>query len=121
MRKAVALMSRSYKKEPVTKDNQRGGARYGKRRSAHRLRRVSIDTELPTRERKFFTKYFGDMYEIHDFICRWTWEEALAWFESLSEERQDWILGRGKIGSHYPRGRVYENFYDYWKKTQLGK
>ena len=110
-------MSRSYKKHPVTKDNQRGGARFGKRRSVHRLRRVPIDVELPTRQRKFFTKYFSDMYEIHDFISYWSWEEALEWFEKIcAEDALNIFFGRDR-----KQIRTVEEFHDWWVKTQLGK
>ena len=110
-------MSRSYKKHPVTKDNQRGGARFGKRRSIHRLRRIPIDVELPTRQRKFFTKYFSDMYEIHDFICRWDWEDALAWFERISKEKNfHWFFRRGEREIN-----TVEEFHDWWVQHYLGK
>ena len=38
-------MSRSYKKTPISKDRQRGGARWGKRQAASRIRNIDVESE----------------------------------------------------------------------------
>ena len=110
-------MSRSYKKHPVNKDNQRGGARFAKRQNNKMARRVPIDEELPTRARRFFTKAFVDQYDVHDFISRWDWEYALAWFEEISQkEDYQYYFGRNTRPI-----KTVEDFHDWWVQKHLGK
>ena len=79
-------MSRSYKKTPISKDRQRGGTRWGKRQSASRIRKIDVESEesdiLIGKWNRY--KYINqDTYDIHDYICRWTEEEARAYWRSI--------------------------------------
>ena len=104
-------MSRSYKKNPVSKDNQRGGAQYAKRRSAHRSRNLPVeseDGETLMSSRSAFKKIFRDQYDIHDYVYRWSREEAIVEYESAqkSPEEYRWM-------KRYP---TLESFLNYWEK-----
>ena len=104
-------MSRSYKKNPVAKDNQRGGAQYAKRRSAHRSRNLPIeseDGETLMSSRSAFKKIFRDQYDIHDYVYRWSKEEAIAEYEAAQKapEEYRWM-------QRYP---TLESFLNYWEK-----
>ena len=109
-------MSRSYKRHPVVKDNA-GGSKFAKRRNNKMVRKVPIDEELPTRARKFFTKPFVDQYDIHDFVCRWDWDAALAWFLRICKEgHPQWYFSRGER-----KIETVEDFYNWWVQHYLGK
>lgn len=80
-------MSRSYKKEPISKDNQRGGARWGKRQAASRIRNIDPESEeaevLAGKSNRY--KYINqDTYDIHDYISRWTEQDAREYWRNIA-------------------------------------
>lgn len=80
-------MSRSYKKEPISKDNQRGGAKWGKRMAASRIRNIdpeSEEAEVLAGKSNRYKKINRDTYDIHDYVSRWTEDEARKAFENES-------------------------------------
>ena len=69
-------MSRSYRKNPICKDN--GSSKSSKRCANRKTRRH--ENELPSKG--CYYKKIYEQYDIHDWVSRWTWEEALADFHS---------------------------------------
>jgi hypothetical protein len=97
-------MSRSYKKNPICTDGGAGGPKRSKRTANHKIRKVDFE-ELPLKGnayRKFFCSY-----DIHDFICRWTWEDALDWWE-----KNEWVQ------EEYP---TKKDLYRWWIKGHKRK
>lgn len=79
-------MSRSYKKEPVSKDNQHGGAKWGKRMAASRIRNIdpeSEEAEVLAGKSNRYKKINQDTYDIHDYVSRWTEDEARVYWNSI--------------------------------------
>ena len=74
-------MSRSYKKNPVTKDNYPGA-----KRAANKKVRRTLD--LPIRKGNSYKKVFSQ-WDIRDWVSRWTWPECLAEWEKNPEKFKD--------------------------------
>lgn len=96
-------MSRSYKKNPVYTDG-RNGQKKAKRRANHIVRQANIE-ELPLKGNAY--KKMSESWEIHDYISRWTWEEALDWYNKHPDQY-----------SEYP---TEKEFYRYWYKISKMK
>lgn len=64
-------MSRSYKKSPVYTDGKAGSTSISKRYANKAVR--NYNGEIPNGK---FYKHLFCSYDIHDYISRWTWEEA---------------------------------------------
>lgn len=131
-------MSRSYKKYPVIKDNQRGGARFGKKHANHRFRQ-RLKQDLLNEEYEDYDTYkqhsrykkYSESYDIHDFVYYYTEEDAI---ESWYKEEQDIINGKefsfkyfwngypcSNFSLHY-RYQTLERYLNrYWRKEYLGK
>lgn len=92
-------MSRSFKKHPFITDNKSGTTKKQKRFSNKRIRNQE---DLPNGGA---FKKVSETYNIHDFIRRWTWQEAKEWY--LNQNEDDYIKGA------YPN---LNKFYRYWLK-----
>lgn len=96
-------MSRSYKKNPVVKDNPKGSKKV-KQLANRRFRRNFSEEYIKDYKRH------TDTWEIHDFIGRWGWEHARAEYES------------GQLSKWwYEKCPTLEEFHNYWRKEMLGK
>ena len=93
-------MSRSYKKSPVYTDGSAGNTKKSKRIANHVVRQT--DFEILPQKGSGYKRYYCT-YNIHDFICRWTWEEA---FNMWSKEPED-----SPTRKRYP---TEKDFYRYW-------
>lgn len=106
-------MSRSYKKQPISKDNQRGGAKLAKRFANKVVRKAE---NLPSRQRAAYKKCFCT-WNIHDYISRWTLQEAIdAWEEEETEMAMGKELGRYSRHARYGNLEAYLNavYYKYY-------
>ena len=96
-------MSRSYKKNPITKDGRSGVV--GKTFANRRVRRLKISIS----NGKSYRMYFNP-YNVHDYISRYTWEdqkaynesEELAYLNGATEERL-WYFSRPKDYNSWAR------------------
>lgn len=87
-------MSRSYKHSPVVTDGRPHSTQESKKMANKKIRHTE---DLPMRQRGAYKKFYCS-YDIHDYISRWTWEDAIAdWeagilrgFDSLKELRRYW-------------------------------
>lgn len=95
-------MSRSYKKQPYNCDGN--SARSGKKFANKKVRQLDIEA-LPPKGNAYKKVY--EQYDIRDWIYRWTWEEALAWYRKHPEQY-----------SKYP---TEKDFYRYWYKIMRAK
>ena len=109
-------MSRSYKKTPIAKDNG-SHTKFAKRQSASRARNIPVeseDSEVIASSRSAFKKIFHDTYDIHDYVDRWSREEAIIWYNAHKDEDS-------------PAGRGLEDYKDlndflrYWEKCMIRK
>jgi len=98
-------MSRSVKKHPVCTDGRPGTTKRSKRCANKRVRNVDFE-ELPTKG-KGYRKVF-ETYDIHDWINRWTKEEAIKDWEKAKERR-------------YWEGKTFRDYINYWEKCCLRK
>lgn len=96
-------MSRSYKKNPVYTDG-RNGQKKAKRIAAKKVRNFDIEA-LPSKGNQY--KKVSESYNIHDYVSRWTWEEAVDWYHKHPEQY-----------SEYP---TEKEFYRYWYKISKMK
>ena len=97
-------MSRSYKKNPYYSDGKCGTTKTKKRIANHRVRN-SEDVPSGGAYKKFFPSW-----DIHDYINRWTWEEAKEEWEHSDDDTY--------IKRHYP---TLKEFYRYWFKISKAK
>jgi hypothetical protein len=89
-------MSRSYKKNNISKDNPHG-RKYMKRYSNHKIRKA----ELPSRQRAAYRRVLSS-YDIYDYIVYWTKEEAIRDYNNNE-----------RLQKLYP---TVEDFLSYWEK-----
>jgi len=77
-------MSRSYKKTPVVKDKEG----VSKSMVSRIIRRKSkkVNSEIPNGSA--YKKYF-DSWEIHDQICHWSKEQAIAYYNGMLNSAED--------------------------------
>lgn len=91
-------MSRSVKKHPVVTDG-RGGQKWPKRQANKKVRRYKKGLSDGKAYKKLFCSW-----EIHDYISRWSWEEAKWEYE---HSPSPYLLEK------YP---TLKDFYKYWSK-----
>lgn len=107
-------MSRSYKKNPFVKDNNKN-SKLAKQHANRLFRRCSSERELIAGKSGLHRKY-TESWNIHDYVSRWTKAEAESdW------EHEELLI---KSGKSYDKStilwhRVYrtkERFMNYWAK-----
>lgn len=107
-------MSRSYRHTPITKDNRRG-VRNNKRIVAQRLRAIPVESEeseILIASRSSYKKINHDTWDIHDYISRWTREDAIREYHEAEANNETRILNL------YP---TLEDFLLEWEKCMLHK
>lgn len=93
-------MSRSYKKIPIVKDNNRYSKLY-KQLANKKYRRNFSEHYI-----RAYKKYTDSWY-IHDFVIFWSWEDA----------KKDYYNNR-YLQKKY---KTIDDFYNHWKKEMLRK
>lgn len=76
-------MSRSYKHNPICTDRKHG-AKWWKRQANHRVRRT-FDVSKGKGYRKVYNSW-----EIHDYICRESKADAIAWYRKVISDTYRW-------------------------------
>ena len=98
-------MSRSYRKHPILKDNGKS-AKAMKKCANRKVRRTDFD-DLPQKGSKF--KRYFPQYDIHDYVCYWSWKEAKRQWETSS------------ISWYKDRFPTLKEFFAYWVKSMKCK
>ena len=98
-------MSRSYKKYPCSKDGGPTRVKFTKREANKKVRRTD---NIPSG--KSYRRVF-EPYDIHDYISRWTWEDAK--FEYFHPDMYGIVWQED-----YP---TLKDFYKYWRKYYFSK
>ena len=102
-------MSRSYRKNPIIKDN--GKSKKEMKSLANRkIRRKLNDPDFNMADGKAYKKEF-ESWDIADFISRWTKEDAIKEYESKSK-KYPWFK------EEWP---TLEDYLNYWEKTMHRK
>ena len=91
-------MSRSYKKNPVYTDGRAGSTKKSKKFANKKVRSYNEEESLSGSDYK---KVYGQ-YNIHDYILRWTLEEALEYYRNHPEQYKEYT--------------TEEEFKHYWYK-----
>lgn len=91
-------MSRSYRKEPVVTDGKTKITQESKKFANKTVRNKE---DVPTKGSGY--KKASESYNIHDFVTRWTWEEAKADYESEN--------GNKYLKKRYP---TLKEYYRWW-------
>lgn len=102
-------MSKSYKKHPVIKDN--GGSKKVSKNLANRRLRARNKKGVEIGDGGSYKKHY-EQWDIADYTCRWSKEDAIAFYNDPNV-----------IGGNWARERfdTLEDFLAYWKKEMLGK
>lgn len=100
-------MSRSYKKHPYCTDGSTPGTKNSKRIANKKVRRCKNKIANGKSYKKLFCSY-----EIHDWISRWTWEEAKADYYNLD------LTSPWNWQDDYP---TIKDFYKHWMKNYKRK
>lgn len=102
-------MSKSYRKNPIVKDN--GKSKKEMKSLANRkVRRKLNDPDFNIADGKAYKKEF-ESWDIADFISRWTKEDAIKEYESKSKKYR-WFK------EEWP---TLEDYLNYWEKTMHRK
>lgn len=98
-------MSRSYKKNNIYTDGRTPTPKYMKRLANKKVRR---SRKLPNG--KAYKKVF-ETYDIHDYVSRWTWEDAKFEYFHPDSNGNLWQ-------DDYP---TLKDFYKYWRRYYFSK
>ena len=102
-------MSKSYRKNPIVKDN--GKSKKEMKSLANRkVRRKLNDPAFNIADGKAYKKEF-ESWDIADFISRWTKEDAIKEYESKSKKYR-WFK------EEWP---TLDDYLNYWEKTMHRK
>ena len=102
-------MSRSYRKNPIVKEN--GKSKKEMKSLANRkVRRKLNDPDFNIADGKAYKKEF-ESWDIADFISRWTKEDAIKEYESKSKKYR-WFK------EEWP---TLDDYLNYWEKTMHRK
>ena len=93
-------MSRSVKKHPVCTDGRPGTTKEIKKYANKAVRKADFD-EIPLKGKGYRKKF--QTYDIHDWIHRWTKEQAIKDWEE-SQNHKWW------------EKRSFEEYMNYWEK-----
>lgn len=107
-------MSKSYRHTPVVKDNSKGASN-DKRIAAQRLRAIPVDSEesqILASSPSSYKKINGDSWDIHDYVLRWTREEAINEYKEAELRQYKSFL------SSFP---TLENYLNYWEHCMYRK
>lgn len=100
-------MSRSYKKYPYYTDGSPGTTKEMKRFANKKVRQYKKDIN---KKGNSYKKIF-ETYDIHDWISRWSWEEAKAEYENNDG------IGRYSWKDDYLTLKDFRNFWSkYYKR-----
>ena len=102
-------MSRSYKKQPVIKDN--GSSKKTQKNIANRKIRAQQRQGIEVGDGGSFKKHF-EQYDIADYICRWTKKQAIAYYNKEHVRGGNWAR---------ENFATLEDFLKYWEKRMLKK
>jgi len=111
-------VSRSYKKYPIIRLCETGGAKWEKARANRQFRRCSI-RDLHTGKSAIHRKY-SESWNIHDDFYRWTRKEAeqeWEWEEALIALG---VKDKFRISRHI-QFRIKRRFLNWWKKRAIRK
>lgn len=97
-------MSRSRKRNPIHTDGRSG--KVGKKLANRKVRRAL--TEYPPKSKNYKKEF--ESYDIHDWVLRWTKEEALEKYRNA--ESDSWMRTK------YP---TEKSFLNYWAKIYQRK
>jgi len=109
-------MSRSYKKFPVAKDNQKDSKKAKSRANRHFRRSCSDNIPLKSAYHRKYT----ESWNIHDYICYWTKQDAIDRWEreELTSDNPEY----NKIYNHWhTRFGTKEKYLNYWEKCMRRK
>lgn len=95
-------MSRSYKKNPISKDNPRGS--HQNKKIVSRMTRRRLKEGEPASHNSY--KKLRTPWLIHDYTLRWTKEEAI-------KDYYDWIKTDDRFFKKYPTVEEFLNKYWY--------
>ena len=102
-------MGKSYRKNPIVKDN--GKSKKEMKSLANRkVRRKLNDPDFNIADGKAYKKEF-ESWDIADFISRWTKEDAIKEYESKSKKYR-WFK------EEWP---TLDDYLNYWEKTMHRK
>lgn len=98
-------MSRSWKKHPYCTDGRPGSTKESKKFANKKVRNTDLE-ELPSKGKGY--RKVSETYDIHDWINRWTKEEAIENWEKAKE-------------GTYWKNKTFEDYMNYWEKCCLRK
>ena len=98
-------MSRSYKKVPISKDNQ-NCCKKDKQRANRKIRRTN---KLSLYQNKEYSK-ITNTWDIHDYVSRWTKQEAIDYYNLHKEE--EWFKKRYRSLEDY----LLKVWYKYYRR-----
>ena len=103
-------MGKSYKRTPIIKDN--GNSKKSQKRQATHSVRNKLKRGIEISNGNAYKKHY-ESYDIADYVCRWTKEEAIKQYEKPC--RYSWETNWKE---EYP---TLEDFLNYWEKCMRRK
>lgn len=107
-------MSRSYKRNPIIKDNGKS-KKFAKRLATRKIRHLNNKFEDEVPSGKAYKKYFESWF-IADYVCRWSEQDAINYYNKKLAEAS---LGEDdQVIRDYP---TLEDFLAWWRKHYVHK
>lgn len=111
-------MSRSYRKNPIIKDNKKG-SKTAKSHANRHFRRCSLNEELRIGKSTVHRK-FTESWNIHDYVSRWTRSKAEKEWEYMQFMKRNGITSY-RYSYFMEKFKTKESFMNYWAKCARRK
>lgn len=112
-------MGKSYKKTPVVKDNNRS-KKQQKKTASRKVRRMLKEKEdLITGGCSY--KKLSESYDIADYVCRWTEQEAIEHYNKMMSDVNDGLHDDTYKKIFFEEFPTLESYLIHWKKQMIRK